>query len=95
MFEWDEAKRRTNLIKHRLDFRDAAALFDGRPRLDGPTAYREEERLFTVAISGDLFVTLIWTWRNEKRRAISFRRARDGEREAYRQLFVGRTEGDG
>ncbi|WP_375453678.1 BrnT family toxin [uncultured Methylobacterium sp.] len=80
---------------HRLDFRDAGALFDGRPRLEGPASYRDEPRLSTVAILDDAFVTLIWTWRHETRRAISFRRARDGERDAYRQVFRGRVEGDG
>jgi len=31
-FEWNEAKRRSNLDKHGLDFRDALDMFDGRPR---------------------------------------------------------------
>src|SRR5262245_39319742 len=30
-FEWDERKRRTNLRDHKVDFVDAAQLFDGRP----------------------------------------------------------------
>jgi uncharacterized DUF497 family protein len=29
IFEWDERKRRSNLRKHGLDFRDCAALFTG------------------------------------------------------------------
>jgi len=28
-FEWDEAKRLTNIQKHRLDFRDAAQVMAG------------------------------------------------------------------
>ncbi|MFN0145487.1 MAG: BrnT family toxin [Dehalococcoidia bacterium] len=28
-FEWDEGKRRANLRKHGLDFRDAAEVFSG------------------------------------------------------------------
>lgn len=28
-FEWDEDKRRENLLKHGLDFLDAPTLFDG------------------------------------------------------------------
>jgi len=28
-FEWDEEKRKTNLLKHDLDFRDADLIFDG------------------------------------------------------------------
>ena len=30
-FVWDEDKRRTNLAKHKIDFVDMQALFDGRP----------------------------------------------------------------
>ena len=30
-FEWDEAKRRQNVRKHKLDFLDAVEIFDGRP----------------------------------------------------------------
>ncbi len=30
-FEWDEAKNRSNLRKHGLDFADAATAFDGPP----------------------------------------------------------------
>jgi uncharacterized DUF497 family protein len=33
MFEWDEAKRRSNVQKHRLDFLDVAEVFDGRQTL--------------------------------------------------------------
>jgi len=28
-FEWDEKKRQTNIIKHRIDFADAIELFKG------------------------------------------------------------------
>jgi len=95
MSEWDEAKRRTNLAKHRLDFRDAAALFDGRPRLEGPAAFRDEARHFTVGVLGEVHVTVIWTWREGRRRLISFRRARREERQAYSQAFVGGPDSDG
>ncbi len=30
-FEWDEAKRLSNIQKHALDFQDAIILFDYRP----------------------------------------------------------------
>ena len=86
MFEWDEAKRLGNLAKHRLDFVRADLLFDGRARLDLPSAYVPEPRTLTIAELDGVFVTLVWTWRGIHRRAISFRRARDEERAAYRQL---------
>jgi uncharacterized DUF497 family protein len=34
-FEWDEAKRRTNLETHGVDFRDAVRVFEDEHRLWG------------------------------------------------------------
>ena len=28
-FEWDENKRQSNIIKHKIDFAEAVAIFDG------------------------------------------------------------------
>ena len=28
-FEWDEAKRQANILKHGIDFEDAKTIFDG------------------------------------------------------------------
>ena len=50
MYEWDEAKRQTNLGKHHLDFRDARLIFDGRNALHVPALYREEARFVSIAI---------------------------------------------
>ncbi len=83
--EWDEAKRRTNLVKHGLDFRDAMFLFDGRPLIEAPASFVAEPRTITTGIMGGIAVTLVWTWRGSTRRIISFRRARHEEREAYRE----------
>lgn len=86
MFEWDEPKRLTNLIKHGLDFVRADLLFDGRPTLDLVSMHPAELRMLTVAELDGMFVALVWTWRGTNRRAISFRRARHEERDAYRLL---------
>ncbi len=86
MFEWDEAKRQTNVDKHGLDFRDAHFIFDGRPYLTYPTDHAFEARHLTITMLNEQFVTLIWIWRGSMRRAISMRRARHEERRAYRQV---------
>lgn len=91
MFEWDEEKCRRNLNKHGLDFRDAHLVFDGRPALHVPSRKDGEERFVSIARLKDRFYTVVWTWRSERRRIISFRRARDGEERAYRKAFGGRT----
>jgi uncharacterized DUF497 family protein len=86
MFEWDEAKRQKNLEKHRLDFRDARLIFDGRPVVHVPSYKNNEARFASVAQIEARFYTVVWTWRAERRRIISFRRARDGEENAYHEI---------
>ena len=86
MFEWDEAKRQKNLEKHRLDFRDARLIFDGRPVVHVPSQKNDEARFASVARIEVKFYTVVWTWRAERRRIISFRRARDGEENAYHEI---------
>jgi uncharacterized DUF497 family protein len=86
MFEWDENKRLSNLDKHGLDFRDAWMVFDGRPFVEIPSAFEMEMRFLRTGISSGRIVTVVWTARNEKRRVISFRSARDDEKRAYREL---------
>ncbi len=87
MFEWDEEKRLSNLTKHQLDFIDAGLLFDGRKTVTAQSNYPTEARYVTTAIIDGKFYTAVWTWREEIRRIISFRRAQDGEERAYRQVY--------
>jgi uncharacterized DUF497 family protein len=87
-FEWDEAKRRKNIERHGLDFYNGRAMFDGRDVLTALSRYENEARLVSTAVLADgKFYSVVWTWRLEKRRIISFRRARDGEEREYRQLY--------
>ncbi len=86
MFEWDEGKRLRNLAKHKLDFLAARSIFDGRASITAPSVHPFEARLITTAMIGGKFYTVVWTWRDESRRVISFRRARYDEERAYRQI---------
>jgi len=86
MFEWDEAKRRRNLEKHHLDFAAAPVVFDGRATVTVTSSYLSETRYLTTALIEGKFYTVVWTWRADIRRIISFRRARDGEERAYRKI---------
>jgi uncharacterized DUF497 family protein len=86
VFEWDEAKRQSNLGKHGIDFLDARRLFDGRPVVTARSSYQEEERYLTTGIVNDRFVTVVWTWRNNRIRVISARRARHDESRVYDAL---------
>jgi uncharacterized DUF497 family protein len=85
MFGWDEDKRLKNLAKHRVDFVDARLLFDGRATVTAASAHSSEARYVTTALIYGKSYTVVWTWRDEARRIISFRRARHGEERAYRQ----------
>jgi uncharacterized protein len=62
-FEWDETKRATNLRKHRLDFIDGAALFDGRPSYTYPSRRGREERFVSADLLADRFCAVVWTER--------------------------------
>jgi len=86
-FEWDDAKRHQNLVKHGIDFRDVRRLFDGRPVRTSRSAHAEEERFVTTGIIEERLVTAIWTPRGNAIRIISARRARDGEERAYRAVY--------
>jgi uncharacterized protein len=54
-YEWDAAKNAANLTKHRIDFADAVAIFDG-PVLENPDRRRNygEERIAAVGIAHGL-----------------------------------------
>ena len=82
-FEWDEDKRLGNIAKHGIDFLDARQIFDGRPVLEAPSPYEEEERFVAVGLLNERYVTVVWTQRQENVRLISARYARREEIRAY------------
>lgn len=85
-FEWDEAKRQSNLAKHGVDFVRAADVFDGRPVATAPSDRPGEVRFATVGQIDGRFYTVVWTWRAATIRIISARRARHEEEDRYRAL---------
>ena len=86
-FEWDESKRLANLQKHGLDFLRGTGLFDGRPVYVYESRRSGEQRFVTVGLPNGEFVAIVWAKRNVSTRVISLRRARDGEKRAYRALY--------
>lgn len=84
-FEWDGEKAAANLRKHGVDFADAVQVFDDDLALtmrdpdSGP-----EERFITMGNDphGRLLV-VIYTWRGERIRPISARKATGKERRRY------------
>ena len=86
MFEWDEAKRLIVLQARGLDFRDAEELYDGRAMLHIASPRKAKLRFRSIAEKNGKFYTIVWTWREGNQRIITFRRARDAETRAYRQV---------
>jgi uncharacterized protein len=85
-FEWDEAKRQSNIAKHDVDFVRVELIFEGRPTVTHRSPFPHEVRFVTTGKIDDLFYIVIWTQRDEAIRFISARRARREERRAYRSL---------
>jgi uncharacterized protein len=87
-FEWDEAKDRENLRKHRFGFETAKLVFDDplsvTVRADSDEG--EEERWITVgSIGAHSVVQVVFTWRGAAIRLISARKATTVERRSYEE----------
>ena len=76
VFTWDEKKRKLNLAKHGVDFRDAATIFDG-PLVTGEDTREDygEPRYVALGILVDVVVALTYTERGDQIRIISIRKA--------------------
>ena len=87
-FEWDAAKAAANAIKHRLSFDEAATVFLDPLAAAGPDPDRSvrEQRYVTFGLSslGRLLV-VAHTYRPDRIRIISARRADRSERKMYEE----------
>ncbi|HVC47435.1 MAG TPA: BrnT family toxin [Terracidiphilus sp.] len=87
MIVWDEAKRKSNLNKHGLDFKDAGLVYENPDKCTYESPRPSESRCMDIAtavIHGRL-LTLIYTRRGDDIRVISFRPASREEREQYEE----------
>jgi hypothetical protein len=82
LFEWDEIKRQTNLVKHGIDFRDAICVFSG-PVFGNISRHGGEERIVAIGLMEDIEIVLVYVMRGQRRRIISARRAHRNERKDY------------
>lgn len=82
--EWDEEKRKHNLAKHGIDFRDAAAIFAGGTLTLEDTRYGYEERRFlTLGLLQGRVILVVHTERSGTIRVISMRKATKNEQRSY------------
>lgn len=83
-FEWDEAKRQTNIHKHGIDFVDAPSVFDGVTTTIEDTRYDYgESRFVTLGVLKSHVIVVVHTERAENIRIISARKATRHESEFY------------
>ena len=76
MFTWDETKRRANLAKHGIDFRDAARIFDGTLVTIEDTRERyNEPRYVALGLLEGVVVSVVYAERRDGARIISIRKA--------------------
>ena len=76
MFTWDEKKRKLNLAKHGIDFRDAAKVFDG-PLVTVEDTREDygEARYVALGLLEGIVVSMVYTERGSAIRLISIRKA--------------------
>ena len=87
IFEWDDSKEQTNIIKHGIDFSTAARVFHDENRIEFyDEAHSEsEDRYITIGqINGiAIIVMVVYTERKDAIRLISARKATNQERRMY------------
>ena len=84
MFEWDEEKRQKNLKKHGIDFVKAKEIWRGTVlEIPSPQTQHGEPRFLAIGEISGFCITVIYTWRKDKKRLISARKARKHEKEDY------------
>lgn len=89
-YEWDEAKWRTNLERHGLDFNDAHRVYEATPKTTWDSSYPYEPRLIDMAEVEGRIWALVYTMRGENIRCISLRYAKRKERRIYYEQISNR-----
>lgn len=87
-FVWDETKRKSNLLKHGMDFADAESVFRGATLTfqDDRTDYGEQ-RFLTIGMLRNRVVVIAHTEQNDLFRIISMRKASKNEQKIYFKEF--------
>ncbi len=83
VYLWDEAKRKSNLKKHGLDFRDAYLVYENPDKCTYDASRSDKYRLMEVVKCR--LLTLVYTEQDDKLRVISFRHASRTERKQYEE----------
>lgn len=82
-FEFDPDKSVANKAKHGIDFAEAQEIWIDTDRLEIPARSRDEPRFQVIGRIGENTWSAFITYRHEKIRIISVRRARSNEEARY------------
>jgi len=86
VFEWDRRKVEINLKKHAVDFADAVAVFSDDSAITLQDDSNGEERFVSVGLDAlGRVLVVAFSWRGERIRLISARRATRRERRQYEE----------
>ena len=84
MFTWDEKKRKLNLAKHGIDFRDAETIFAGSlVTVEDTRQDYGELRYISLGMLEGVVVSLVYIERDDHIRLISIRKALRHETRFY------------
>ena len=84
-FEYDPEKSLANKLKHGIGFDEARELWRDPDRAFAPALAGQEPRFVAIGKIGDKVWTAVFTWRGDRVRLISVRRARKNEFERYEE----------
>jgi len=83
IFEFDETKSQTNLLKHGIDFVDAQDLWHDPRLLEIPAKTEDESRYLIIGLINTKHWSAVITYRDTNIRLISVRRSRTEEVALY------------
>jgi uncharacterized DUF497 family protein len=83
VFEFDPVKSESNRIKHGIDFLEVQALWSDPMLLEIPAKTTDEPRYLVIGLLDDKHWSAVMTYRGDKIRLISVRRARAEEVALY------------
>ncbi len=86
MFDYDKNKSNTNKSKHGIDFEHAQLLWEDECRLEIPARTTGEARFVVIGRIGVVLWCAVITYRGERVRIISVRRARKKEVTFYESI---------
>jgi len=87
-FEWDDNKRKSNLAKHGIDFKDANQIFEGITfTFEDDRFDYGEERYITIGMLRGTVVVVAHTESDDVIRLISIRKATKNEQKLYYKGF--------